>query len=368
MTSIEISRGRRCAYLALTALWFTIAFAGLAEVFLQLRWTPPSSQSYGAFGPHPLYMTGPLPGAQGHQVSTEYDRTFSISLIGTRGEMPELSQPSTKPRLLVVGDSQTFGLGCNNDETFCHGLQGLLPGISVLNTGSNGYGTREQLAVIHHLGEAWKPDVVLVVFFWNDLEDNIKHPRPTFGLDDAGRVKRTDDYDHEFDPLALREAVQLQPAGRPAILLPRFLKEGLRGLRYRTLGIKKRKIRTPEQMDAAWVVMDELLALMKQRTDELGAKLVIAALPDQNQADPTAIIRHIDPLNFDVQERLFARCDELGIESIDLLPALKQQFDLDGLPLYYYADRHLMPRGASLVARTLFGALSATFASPAVPK
>jgi len=353
----QVSRRRRIAYVALTVVWYGAGVLGLAELFLQLRWIPPSALSYGSFGAHPVYATGPLPGAKGRHVNAEYDVGFEINRLGFRGPLPELDLPATKPRLLVVGDSQTFGLGVDNGETFCDRLRERLPEVDVLNAGSNGYGTREQLAVIDHLGEAWRPDVVLLVFFWNDIEDNVKRSTPAFGVYEQGRVSRTDPHDEAFDALALRPPVEVVPRGVSGLRLPKYLKEGLRGLRYRTLGIKRRKIRTEAQKTAAFEVTRELLRLTKLRCDELGSRLVIASLPSQTQVDPSAVIRNIEPLNYEVQEQLFAICADLGVQTVDLQPPLEAEFRRTGEPLYYFVDRHLMASGHAIIGDVLVEAL-----------
>jgi hypothetical protein len=359
--TLRIGRGRSRAYVALTALGFLAVGLLLTESFLQLRWTPPSALSTHAFGSHPLYVSAPLPGVRGEQACNEYRTSFEHSLLGFRGALPDLEPKGERKRLLVVGDSQTYGLGCNEGETFCDELRSSLPDVDVLNAGCNGYGTNDSLAIVHHFGEAWKPDVVLLVFFWNDLEDNVKHPRPTFELSAAGEVQRVDAYAEDFGALQLRPAQSSQPPGVSGLLLPRFFKEGLRGVRYRLFGIRKRKLRSDEDMQAAWGVTDELLGLLAQRCRELDCELIIASLPDHNQVDPAAVIRNIDPINYEVQDELFARCSALSIATIDLLPPLGSRFEETGRSLYYYADRHLKPEGHKVVGEHLTEKLAPLF-------
>lgn len=348
---------RRAAYATLTAAWLGVLLLGGVELFLRLRWTPPSALSCESFGAHPLYVTGPLPGSSGRHVKTEYDVPFEINRLGFRGPLPDLTPDpasgSRRPRILVLGDSQTFGLGVANGQTFCDHLREGLGDVELVNAGSNGYGTREELAVLHHLGAAWHPDLVLMVCFWNDLEDNVKRDVPAFALDEEDHVVRLDAHDGDFDPLALREPVEARPRELTGPRLACFLKEALRGLRYRTLGIKPRKIRTEEDQRAAFEVFRGLLALARRRAEELDCELVVVSLPDHNQVDPEAVIKNIEPVNFDIQERLFAACDELEVPTIDLLPPLRAAFDETHEPLYYYADKHLRPSGHEVVGEVL---------------
>lgn len=358
----QCTRSRHLAYTALTGCLSLLLVGGLAEAFLRLRWVPPSERSTQSFGPHEVYGSAPLPGVFGRHVTTEYDVSFSQNRLGFRGPLPTLPSSSDVPRVLVLGDSQTYGLGVGDDETFAVELVKSLSTaerhVEVLNGSCNGWGTRNELAVLDTLGARWKPDVTLVVFFWNDLEDNHRRPTPRFARSASGRVERLDDVPPNFDPLTLRDIATPTRKTPKGLRLGRFLKEGLRGARYRLLGIKKRKISTPEALDAAWATTRELLELTRDRAHEIGTDLVIVALPNQTQVDPAAVIKNIDPLNYDVQERLFAECQALGIETLDLLPALREASDSTDEPLYYYADRHLTARGHAVVGRAISEHLS----------
>lgn len=352
-SELLLGRGRSAAYVALTAVWLGLLVAGLAEIGLRLNWTPPSALTTPGFGPHPLYGSSPLPLVRGRQVTDEYDVLFEHNDLGFRGPLPPLGPKGEQSRLLVLGDSQTYGLGCNEGRTFVDVLRGALAGVEVLNTGCNAYGTRAPLAIVHHLGEAWGPDVALLVFFWNDLEDNAKRDAPAFALDAAGRVRRTDGPSEEVDALAPLPPVASEPRAPSGPYLARFVKESLRGLRYRLFGIKRRSIRTEEQKRAAWEVTSELLALLNKRCQELDCQLVVASLPDHEEVDPEAHIKNIEPLNFAVRDELFRVCSELGVPTVDLLPPLSASHASGGEPLYYFADRHLTEAGARVVGAAL---------------
>lgn len=74
--------------------------------------------------------------------------------------------------ILVVGDSQVFGLGVEEDETFSAGLA-KATGRIVLNGGIPTYGPLEYTAVVKEVMETRKPTtVVYVVNFVNDLFEN----------------------------------------------------------------------------------------------------------------------------------------------------------------------------------------------------
>jgi hypothetical protein len=78
--------------------------------------------------------------------------------------------PPGGDEVVVVGDSQVFGLGVEENETFSAKLEGMLPGARVINAGVPTYGPPEYDRVLAELIEKRKPKrVVYVVNFANDL-------------------------------------------------------------------------------------------------------------------------------------------------------------------------------------------------------
>lgn len=96
--------------------------------------------------------------------------TLVTNSLGLRG--PELEEPKQRPRILVLGDSFTFGFGLLEGEPFAAVLQEELDGDwEVVNAGVNGYGIPEIAAQFERLVDRVQPDVVIVTFVMNDLDD-----------------------------------------------------------------------------------------------------------------------------------------------------------------------------------------------------
>ncbi|MDP6933663.1 MAG: hypothetical protein QGG40_12145 [Myxococcota bacterium] len=73
--------------------------------------------------------------------------------------------PLGGPEILVVGDSLTFGLGVEDDQTFSAQLQGLLGSdIAVHNLGVPGYGPLEMEAVATELLESRRPRIIVFTY------------------------------------------------------------------------------------------------------------------------------------------------------------------------------------------------------------
>lgn len=81
-------------------------------------------------------------------------------------------------RVLVLGDSHTQGFECRQDRTYSAVLERKLHAggkpTEVFNCGISGFGTAEQLAFLENEGLKYKPDAVVLGWFANDLDDNVK--------------------------------------------------------------------------------------------------------------------------------------------------------------------------------------------------
>lgn len=97
-----------------------------------------------------------------------------VNAQGFRGALVEQPKPPGVYRIACLGDSQTFGHGVADGESWpeqlAAGLHELLPAraLEVLNCGVGGYETEEELALYEKRVRAFAPDLVLVGFFLND--------------------------------------------------------------------------------------------------------------------------------------------------------------------------------------------------------
>jgi lysophospholipase L1-like esterase len=87
-----------------------------------------------------------------------------------------IAKPRNKFRILVIGDSQTFGHGIEKlEDTFPKQLEKLLnqgtkhPKFEVLSFARPGWNTAEQLQYVYKKGFLYQPDLILLNFFHNDL-------------------------------------------------------------------------------------------------------------------------------------------------------------------------------------------------------
>ena len=123
----------------------------------------------------------------GEQADTS-PRDYTKNEFGLRDAPYPLPPPAGQRRILVLGDSFTFGLGVRDDRAiFPHLLEVQLnerldlPGVEsvhVMNGGIPGSLTNRWLALWKRIGNDYRPDLVLIVFF---LRDGTKtHSIPDF--------------------------------------------------------------------------------------------------------------------------------------------------------------------------------------------
>lgn len=134
------------------------------------------------------------PGFAGTISRAEFHAPFRISDFGVRGPGPAQRRENTF-QILALGDSQTFGFGVLDDQTYCVRLQEILADrhpqldVRVVNAGVPGYGTVDELIWLRRRGREVEPDLILAQFLSvNDFEINRDSPHAAALLGEAGSV------------------------------------------------------------------------------------------------------------------------------------------------------------------------------------
>lgn len=88
--------------------------------------------------------------------------------FGLRDE-PIGAKPENEYRILVLGDSVTFGWGTEKQSTFCAQVQKILNGtigrsVRVINAGVGGYNTVQEFVFFRNTGVKFEPDLVILVY------------------------------------------------------------------------------------------------------------------------------------------------------------------------------------------------------------
>lgn len=103
------------------------------------------------------------------------------------------------PRVLVLGDSFTFGEAADIGHSYVETIEALLPDALVWNTGIFGVGSDQELAAFEKFAPILQPDIAILGFYINDFFDNLF---PVDGylvaIDEAGEAHKLQQY--HMDP------------------------------------------------------------------------------------------------------------------------------------------------------------------------
>ena len=121
-----------------------------------------------------------------HPESVEYmlgSNLVKINAHGLRDEEIPFTKPDDEKRILVLGDSVTFGWGVSQGETFSDRMEPLLQKQTgarwqVINAGVNGYNSEQEAIYLRTEGMRYSPDLVLLVYVSNDV-DAVLDPNET---------------------------------------------------------------------------------------------------------------------------------------------------------------------------------------------
>ena len=119
------------------------------------------------------------------------DEPGSTNGQGWRDAETHLERGGSGQRLLLLGDSFTFGVLADYGERFSEVIEELEPGLEAVNLAMNAIGPDQELRILETAGVAYAPDVVvLTVFLGNDLDDiryarKNSHSKPWYELRDG---------------------------------------------------------------------------------------------------------------------------------------------------------------------------------------
>lgn len=120
-----------------------------------------------------------------------------INADGYRGRAHPVARQVGRRRVLLLGDSITFGYRVADDATFAARLEATRPDLEILNFGVEGYGTAQELLRLERDGLRYRPDVVVLnLCVENDPVDNWRaanlyeqqHAQPYFRLENERLV------------------------------------------------------------------------------------------------------------------------------------------------------------------------------------
>lgn len=309
-------------------------------------------------------------------------QTVSVSTnsLGLRGaEISQMKPPGSR-RILVLGDSYTFGVYCGDHETYPAVLEGLYSAernpVRVINAGyAAGESPDEHYAWLTRKGLSFEPDVVVYGFFvgndiadinadgWSELDASGLPRRvsdPDLWVDEYGRLRsRVDDsktVGHEwiFKVPVLRESHLLILLNRGVLRMADPTYENNRGWGSNPFSMIL-SAQTPAELRQREQYFFRLIEGMNREAAANGARFLLLLIPVNFQVEPHFLPRVLGSTRFSVQRNYFddikPRLRELGIDFVDLLAPMKAESDKHFFPRN--GEVHLNARGNSFAAQVL---------------
>lgn len=167
---------RKAIFVGLTVIVAAAVAAAAAEVLVRLLVPSGSVATWLVRDPVYGYIQRPGVRQVWHYAGTDVTWRIRINSLGMRGPECDLRRRD-RQRLLLLGDSFTFGYGLDEDLTFAGQLRRMLNQERrrwcVLNAGVGGWGTVQEVKYAIRNLEKLQPDVIVLTFCPNDQVDDI---------------------------------------------------------------------------------------------------------------------------------------------------------------------------------------------------
>ena len=132
-----------------------------------------------------------LPGKDGKFILGETAIPVKINSSGLRDRFYPYERTDGFFRIVVLGDSFTWGFGVEQDQIFSELIEKTNNKMELINMGVSGYSTDQEYLLLQNEGLKYLPDLVILMFFNNDVYENtldinyIIYPKPKFSLIDG---------------------------------------------------------------------------------------------------------------------------------------------------------------------------------------
>ena len=318
--------------------------------------------------------------------------SFDVRVVcnskGLRDAEKDYAKLGGTKRIAVLGDSFVWGYGVENHEMVSTVIQNLIPDTETLNFGVKGYSTVQEVVRFETEGLRYDPDVTLLFFCWNDLEDNFDSKdlsRPIVVVDDDDDLHITNRPVQNRHKSPLKQWFQRNVrvfgfARYGSELIQNKFKERRRSevLRAKPQTIKagsakKRKNGRMEfsmvdmyappapEMERAWMAMRLLLSKAKNLAESSGGSLIVVYVAMKEAMDKQVFETEMSRAGLDPESgtldwdrpsnKLGDICAGLEIQYVDLTPVFRHQPEPHSL--FLKKNAHWSVAGHQLAAETV---------------
>lgn len=350
----------------------------VGEFFLRAV-TPPET-----FKHHQLYcrydsLLGweKIPNTKGEHFTPEYQVVEELNSRGIRGPEYSLEKDSNEYRILVIGDSFAEGYTVNFSALFSEILKARLnqscqeATYQVINTGTGGYSTDQELLYFQSEGQAFQPNLTILLFCVNDLWYNTqahywRGAKPQFKLLDGELRLQNVPVPKPGERSFTRQTKEWLLTNLELMRRLKVLKDKIQ---YASSGSAVPEEYLPYQKEYnqslkdGWKLTSALLKTLKEATQEIGSELLVFYIPEKIELyekdwkDFQATYK-IDPENFNLDKarnELQQICTMHEIPFLDPVPDFEKAVKANpNKRLYFETDWHWNANGNELVGQLLY--------------
>lgn len=291
----------------------------------------------------------------------EWDVTVKTNSLGLRDD--EIIEDGRK-KVLILGDSFTFGYGVENNETYAALLEKKLNGsVDVINAGyASGYSMDTEYVYLKNHGLKLRPDAVILGFFiGNDVADINANE---WDIDDKGEIKKVKSNTYYIDDYNRLRVSGLEMSWYYDynIYLTRnshaytFFKNRLKHIKesFETADNTIYNNEYDERMKNNINKTRELIIKMNNLTNENNASLLVLFIPSKEQVygakiyDKNRNLLDLERINIEFLD-FFTKNN---IKVLYLLPYMR-----DEKGIFFNVDPHWNKNGHELAASIIFESL-----------
>lgn len=348
------------------ALGILVALA-LAEWGLGIYFQRIQSQSMepGFMRYHPQLGWSLSPGWSGEHSHFDYQATYHLGLDGFRIQASSGNSAATEStEVAVLGDSFTFGLGVQDDETFTAVLNE--QGDAVFkNYGVPGTSTDQHLLLLNQILRSDPPDaVLLIIYLPNDILDStLEYPlqaeqaKPLFTLAEGRLELGNVPVPRTAKPARLRsttmgsivlDGVDTEEGLLSGTQIGRMIETVAGGRAYDPEELRPV---LEQNLGPALALFSALLSEFVQIATNSQTTPTIALLPGRDAVVNNGGISH--HYQDYLRQEILDMAGGLNVEVVDLMTDIEAQSRETIDSLYFPNDGHLTPKGHRFVAESI---------------
>src|SRR5262245_58762548 len=278
--------------------------------------------------------------------------------LGHRGPNYGSQTADGKKRVLVLGDSFTEGSHVGEDELFSNIIANAYSNLEVMNAGVGGWSTVQEYIYLNEFGIDLHPNLVLLMFFDNDLDENCLSFYPSIGPRPFASIQN--------GRLVINQHPSPEEWRKYALPLPFAEKLNRYSLAYNFFNfrvyqtLRASYLNRLEYEDVKKIaaypkteIVRKLFQEIHKMLNERGMLFAVGLVPSKLDAQKGYS---------DLQVPILSLCKEEGIPCVSLIQPLKEKYD-KGIKPYWDDDIHWNRVGHKVASEALGPYIQALFSS-----